>query len=49
MRYLSCVVLWVKDRNKYGGSKNKCMATGDGGSGKAMDASDIYGERNTNL
>lgn len=36
-----------KNVKKYGGSKSKCMVTGDGRYGKAMDASDSYGERNT--
>lgn len=41
------MALWVKNGKKYGGSKSKCMATGEGDSGKTVDASDTYGERNT--
>lgn len=41
------MALWVKNGNKYSEGKSKFMATGEGGSGKAIDASDTYGERNT--
>lgn len=40
------MALWVKNGKKYGESKSKCMATGEGASGKAMDASDTYREMN---
>lgn len=41
------MALWVTNGNKYSGSKSKFMATGEGGSGKPIDASDTFGERNT--